>query len=61
MYADANLTEPLKGQSSSYDHHVNKLGKHRVSDAIYQDPDYGTLIASTEYGCTFTDTVRLFR
>ena len=35
MYMDANLTLPLKGKMSTYDHHLNKLGA--LLDAIYQD------------------------
>ena len=28
---------PYKGQKSTYDHHLNKLGRPWVLDAIYQD------------------------
>ena len=37
IYRDANLTLLSKGQRSTNDHHLNKLGRFWVLNAIYQD------------------------
>ena len=36
IYTDTNLTLPLKGQRTTYDHHLNKLGSAETA-MLYQD------------------------